>query len=87
MSNYRVKITMNGEPGLAIETNTGLPQGLPVSPVLFLIYIADLVALIKKEVDRVVGLSFVDDITWIIERTTVEEATEQLNKCAAKTLT
>jgi hypothetical protein len=63
MSNHRVEITMNGEPGLAIETNIGLPQGSPVSPVLFLIYIADLVALIEKEVDRTVGLSFVDDVT------------------------
>jgi hypothetical protein len=87
MSNYRVEITINREPGLAIETNTGLPQGSPVSPVLFLIYIVDIVALIKKEVDGVVGLSFVDDVTWIIERTTVEEATEQLNKCSAKILT
>jgi hypothetical protein len=76
MSNCRVKITMNREPGLAIETNIGLPQGLPVSPVLFLIYIADLVALIEKEVDRTVGLSFVDDVTWIVEGATIEEATE-----------
>jgi hypothetical protein len=87
MSNHRVEIIMNGEPELAIETNTGLPQGSPVSPVLFLIYIADLAALIEKEVDSTVGLSFVDDVTWIIDGTTVEEVTEQLNKCTAKTLT
>jgi retron-type reverse transcriptase len=62
MSNHRVKITINGEPSLAIETNTGLPQGSPISPVFFLIYITDLVALIEKEVDRVVGLLFVDDV-------------------------
>jgi hypothetical protein len=53
---------MNGEPRLAIETNIGLPQGSPVSPFLFLIYIADLAALIEKQVDRIVGLSFVDDV-------------------------
>jgi hypothetical protein len=54
MSNRRVEITMNREPGLAIETNIGLPQGSPVSPVLFLIYIADLAALIEKDVDGAV---------------------------------
>jgi hypothetical protein len=86
MSNHRVKITMNGEPGLAIETNTGLPQGSPVSLVLFLIYIADLAALIEKEVDRAVGLSFVDNVMWIVEGTNIEEVTEQLNKYAAKSL-
>jgi hypothetical protein len=87
MSNRRVEITMNGEPGLAIETNTGLPPGSPVSPVLFMIYIADLMALIEKEVDGTVGLSFVDDVMWIVKGATVEEATEQLNKCATKILT
>jgi hypothetical protein len=87
ISNRRVEITMNGEPRLAIETNTGLPQGSPVSPVLFLIYIADLAALIEREVDGTVGLSFVDDVMWIVKGATGEEATEQLNKYAAKTLT
>jgi hypothetical protein len=86
MSNHRVEITMNGEPSLAIETNTGLPQGSPVSPLLFLIYIVDLPALIDKEGDGAVGLSFVDHVTWIVEGTNVEEVTEQLNKCAAKSL-
>jgi hypothetical protein len=56
MANPKVEIIMNGENGEAIETNTGLPQGSPVSPVLFLIYIADLAALIGKEVDTAVGL-------------------------------
>jgi hypothetical protein len=62
MSNCKVEITINGESGEAIETNTSLPQDSPVSPVLFLIYIADLAALIEKEVDGTIGLSFVDDI-------------------------
>jgi hypothetical protein len=86
MSNRRVEITMNGEPGLAIETNIGLPPGSPVSLVLFLIYIADLETLIQREVNRAVGLLFVDDVMWIAEGTNVEEVTEQLNKCAAKSL-
>jgi hypothetical protein len=55
-----------------------LPQGSLVSPILFLIYIVDLVALVETQVPDTVGLSFVDDVTWVMDRTNVAEVTMKL---------
>jgi retron-type reverse transcriptase len=63
MSDRLVEITIAGDTGEAIATNTGLPQGSPVSPILFLIYIADLAALVETQVPNTIGLSFVNDVT------------------------
>jgi hypothetical protein len=87
MSSRKVEITINGDPGLGIDTNSGLPQGSPVSPVLFLIYIADLATLVESTVPGVVALSFVDDVTWIVDGVDDAEVTVKLNTCAAKCLT
>jgi hypothetical protein len=82
-----VEIVISGEAGDAIETNTGLLQGSPVSPVLFLVYIADLAALVEDSVTDVVGLSFVDDVTWVVEGNDVADVTSKLNCYAALCLT
>jgi hypothetical protein len=87
MSNRRVEKMDNGDPGLAIDNNTGLPQGLPVSPVHFLLYIADLATLVESTVPGVVALPFVDDVTWIVEGADNMEVTVKLNKYAATCLT
>jgi hypothetical protein len=86
MSGYKVEITINGDLGLGINTNTGLPQGSPVSPVLFLIYITDLATLVESTVPGMVALSFVDDVTWIVNGIDDAEVTVKLNTCAAKCL-
>jgi hypothetical protein len=82
MADWQVEITVNGDPGLAIDTNTGLPQGSPVSPVLFLIYIADLASLVEATVNGAVALSFVDDVTWIVDGTDDADVTGKLDRCA-----
>jgi hypothetical protein len=78
MSDRLVEITIAGEVGEAITTNTGLLQGSPVSPILFLIYIADLASLVENRVPSTVGLSFVDDVTWVIDGDNAEEVTMKL---------
>jgi hypothetical protein len=86
MSNRLVEIMIAGEVGEAIATNTGWPQGSPVSPILFLIYIVDLAALMETKVPDTVGLSFVDDVTWVMDRTNVAEVTMKLTHCASACL-
>jgi hypothetical protein len=63
MSDRLVEITIMGEAGEAIATNTGLLQGSLVSLILFLIYIADLATLVNNQVPSTIGLSFIDNVT------------------------
>jgi hypothetical protein len=86
MSDRLVEITIVGEVGEAIATNTGLPQGSPVSPILFFIYIADLATLVDNRVPGTVGLSFVDDVTWVVDGDNAEEVTRKLTHCASACL-
>jgi hypothetical protein len=86
MSDRLVEIMIVWEAGEAIATNTGLLQGSPVSPILFLIYIADLVALMETHVLDTVALSFVDDVTWVMDRTNMVEVTTKLMHCVSTCL-
>ena len=44
------------------RVNTGIPQGSPISPILFLFFISDLLDIVENEASRVSGSGFVDDI-------------------------
>jgi retron-type reverse transcriptase len=63
MADRQVESMVNKDPGLTIDTNTGLPQGSPVSPVLFLIYITNLASLVEAMVNSTVALLFIDNVT------------------------
>jgi hypothetical protein len=82
MADWQVESIVNGDLGFAINTNTALPEGSPVLPVLLLIYIANLVFLVEAIVDTVVALSFIDDITWIVNGADDEDVTGKLNRYA-----
>ena len=63
---------VDGVLGKERSVETGVPQGSPVSPLLFLIYTAPLYEMIKELGARVSG--FVDDITVHIEGDKAENA-------------
>ena len=86
MRNRRVIMSMDGQDDDPREVTTGLPQGSPVSPVLFAIYIADIHAAVEGQVQDSRGISFVDDMTWLLEGRDVGEVVQKLEGCAAASL-
>ena len=79
-------MSVNGQDGPPMAVTTGLPQGSPVSPVLFGRYIADVHKAVEDKVFGCKGMSFVDDVTWFVEGTSIEEVTVGLESCAAESL-
>ena len=86
MEDRRVIMSVDGQDGKEMAVTTGLPQGSPVSPVLFSLYIADIHKAVEGQVEDCRGISFVDDVTWIVEGYDISEVASKLEKCAAASL-
>lgn len=56
-----------------MDVTTDLPQGSPISPVLFAIYIADIHRAVESQVEGSRGISFVDGVTWVVESVDLDE--------------
>jgi retron-type reverse transcriptase len=54
------------------DTETGIPQGSPVSPILFLFFIADLLDATNNITLRVSAIGFVDDIYILTYESLIE---------------
>ena len=67
MRDRRVIISADGRDSDPLEVTTGLPQGSPISPVLFAIYIADIHQAVEGQVEDCRGIPFVDDVAWVAE--------------------
>jgi hypothetical protein len=59
----------------------GLPQGSPVSPVLFAIYLAEIHQEMKEAIEGSSGLTFIDDVTWLIEAPYIPQLIRKREKC------
>ena len=63
----RTRITYAGFESEWVETRSGIPQGSPLSPILFLFYISGLLEIFQDPAADVLGFGFVDDtnlVTW-----------------------
>jgi Reverse transcriptase (RNA-dependent DNA polymerase)/Endonuclease-reverse transcriptase len=63
----RTKITIPGFTSNWITTETGIPQGSPLSPVLFLFFISELLSTFQSVHDGTLAFGFVDDtniVAW-----------------------
>ena len=86
MRDRRVIMSVDGQDGEAMDVTTGLPQGSPTSPVFFAIYIADIHKAVERQVEDSRGISFVDDVTWLVEGTDLNDVVSKLERCAAASL-
>ena len=87
MRDRRVIMSVDGQDDDPREVTTGLPQGSPISPALFAIYIADIHAVVEGQVQDSRGISFVNDVTWLVEGRDVGEVVQRLERCATASLT
>ena len=62
LSNRSTRMRFNGITTDSINTPTGIPQGSPLSPILYVLYNSDLLDIPKK--GKQLGLGFIDDILY-----------------------
>jgi len=84
MEERRVIMSMDGKEGNSMEVETGVPQGSPVLPVLFVIYHSGLFDRVEEKEKECgsEGISFADDVAWVVEGEDVGEFTQRLEGCA-----
>ena len=67
MQGRRTKVAFDGYESEWVQTNSGIPQGSPILPILFLFFISELLEGMKDVEGETLGFGFVDDtniITW-----------------------
>jgi hypothetical protein len=62
----KTQLTFSGFTSDVIETQTGMPQGSLLSPVLFLLFASELLETFGNNSSSVVGLGFVDDTSLLV---------------------
>jgi len=86
MTGRKVKLVLDGKAWDASPINTGIPQGSPVAPILFVTYLSGIFDEVERAVPGVQGLSFADDIGWWVKAENEEEVAAKLAEAAAMSL-
>src|SRR5579871_1788161 len=76
----RAQLIIDGHECPLRDISAGLPQGSPVSPILFIVYIHALLKRMEEEHPQNQNLSFVDDIGILAKGHSIEEVSQQLEK-------
>jgi hypothetical protein len=66
MADRLVRLALDGDLGDTHKVETGIPQGSPVAPILFVVYISALFPEVEDNC-QLKGLSFADDVAWWAE--------------------
>jgi hypothetical protein len=86
LSNRRAMLVIDGRTGETRAIQAGLPQGSPVSPVLFILSVSALFQWLEDRHSTLQAISFVDDIGLLVECDELEEGTRQLERIAKDTI-
>ena len=85
MINRSIVLAFDGERDNSQSVNSGIPQGSPISPILFLIYIRFLFDRIKRKHQHVKLPSYIDDVALIVEGKITEENCKYLEQITKTT--
>ena len=80
LTDRKIQLIIDGHANQEERIETGIPQGSPVSPILFLIYISGVFGQVGENLPGVVSLSFVDDLGFIASGASVKEIAKTLEK-------
>lgn len=80
LTDRRVEIVIDGHINPEKVVETGIPQGSPVSPILFLIYISGVFEAVKEKVPEIISLSFMDDLGFLASGNSIQEVASSLEK-------
>ena len=81
LSNRTTQMRFNGITTSPIPTPTGIPQGSPLSPILYILYNSDLLDIPSR---KQLGLGFIDDILYGTQNTTAAANAKQLERLLRK---
>ena len=82
LTDRKIQLVIDGHDNKERAIETGIPQGSPVSPILFLIYISGIFDSVSKTSPNIMSLSFVDDLGFIASGYSVKEIAKALEKVA-----
>jgi len=85
LSERTVEMVIKGNVLQSHPVEAGVPQGSPVSPILFAIHAAGLIKWVEERV-QAEGLSSVDDLGWVATGKDVNQAVKKLEACAAESI-
>lgn len=71
---------VDGHTGCTTSVETGVRQGSPISPILFAIYISDILRVVETAVLGIQATSFADDSGFMIVAESISEVTTKLQK-------
>ena len=85
LTDRKVQLVIDGYTCPARDIEIGVPQGSPISPILFIIYISGFFDAIEAKIP-VTSLSFADDIGLIAIENSIREVTKTLEQAGEEAI-
>lgn len=86
LTNRKIQLVIDGHDNSERDIETGILQGSPVSPILFLIYISGIFEEVTKNHPWASSLLFIDDLGFIASGKSVKEVAKSLEQVAKTVL-
>lgn len=76
----KVQLVIDGHDNREQNIEIGIPQGSPVLPILFLVYITEVFGKMTESYPTITSLLFVDDLGFVASRHSVKELAKILGQ-------